>query len=76
MFVKKLRTCKLWSFSGREMNKAGSGVVWISLASVGYDACRAAQYLLLPHFVYQPNWGWGDLGFFQLLQSNSSPEEV
>jgi len=22
------------------------------------------------------NWGWGDLGFFQLLQSNSSPEGV
>jgi len=32
--------------------------------------------LLLLHLVFQPNWGWGDLGFFQLLQSNSSPEEV
>jgi len=32
--------------------------------------------LLLPHLVFQPNWGRGDLGFFQLLQSNSSPEEV
>ena len=70
------RICKPWSFSGREMNKAGSGVTWISLASVGYDGCQAAQYLLLPHLVFQPNWEWGDLGFFQLLQSNSSPEEV
>jgi len=58
------------------MNKDGSGLAWILLASVGYDGCRAAQYLLLPHLVFQPNWGWGDLGFFQLLQSNSSPEEV
>jgi len=58
------------------MNKDGSGVAWISLASVGYDGSRAPQYLLLPHLVFQPNWGWGDLGFFHLLQSNSSPEEV
>jgi len=58
------------------MNKDGSGVAWISLASVGYDGCQAAQYLLLLHLVFQPNWGWGDLGFFQLLQSSSSPEEV
>jgi len=58
------------------MNKDGSGLAWISLATVGYDGCRAAHYLLLPHLVFQPNWGWGDLGFFQLLQSNSSPEEV
>jgi len=58
------------------MNKDGSGLAWISLASVVYDGCRAAQYLLLLHLVFQPNWGWGDLGFFQLLQSNSSPEEV
>jgi len=58
------------------MNKDGSGVAWILLASVGYDSFRATQYLLLPHLVFQPNWGRGDLGFFQLLQSNSSPEEV
>jgi len=45
----------------------------ISLASVGYDGSRAAQYLLPPHLVFQSNWGWGDIGFFQLLQSNSSP---
>jgi len=58
------------------MSKDGSGVALILLASVGYDGSRAAQYLLLPHLVFQPNWEWGDLGFFQLLQSNSSPEEV
>jgi hypothetical protein len=58
------------------MNKDSGGVAWISLACVGYDGCQAAQYLLLPHLVSQPNWGWGDLSFFQLLQSNSSPEEV
>jgi len=58
------------------MNKDGSGVAWISLASVGYDGSQAALYMLLPHLVFLPTWGWGDLGFFQLLQSNSSPEEV
>jgi len=58
------------------MNKDGSGVALISLGSVGYDGSRAAQYLLPPHLVFQPNWGWGDRGFFQPLQSNSSPEEV
>jgi len=58
------------------MNKDGSGVALISLAIVGHDGYRAAQYLLLPHLVFQPNWGWDDLGFFQLLQSNSLPEEV
>jgi len=70
------RPCRPWSFSGCEMNIDGSGVALISLASVGYDGSRAAQHLLKPHLVFQPNWGWGDLGFFQLLQSNSSPEEV
>jgi hypothetical protein len=58
------------------MNINGGGVGWILLASVDYDSSRTAQYLLLPHLVFQPNWGWGDLGFFQLLQSSSSPEEV
>jgi hypothetical protein len=59
------------------LNKHGSGLAWILLASVCYDGSRAAHYfLLLPHLVFHPNWGWGDLGFFQPLQSNSSPEEV
>jgi len=69
-------TCRPWSFSGREMNKHSSGLGSISLASVGYDGSQSAQYLLPPHLVFQSNWGWGDLGFFQLLQSNSSPEGV
>ena len=58
------------------MKKDSSGVALILLASVGYDRSRAAQYLLSPHLVFQSNWGWGNLGFFQLLQSNSSPEGV
>jgi len=58
------------------MNQDGSRVEWILLASVGYDGSQATQHLLPPHLVFQPNWGWGKLGFFQLLQSNSSPEEV
>jgi len=58
------------------MNKHDSGVALISLASVGYDGSRATQYLLPPHLVFQSNWGWGDHGFFQLLQTNSSPEGV
>jgi hypothetical protein len=58
------------------MNINSTVVGWISLASVDYDGSRTAQYLLLPHLVFQPNWGWGVLCFFQLLQSNSSPEEV
>jgi hypothetical protein len=33
-----------------------------------------AKYFLCPHLVYQPVCRWGDLGFFQLPQSNSSPE--
>jgi len=56
------------------MNRHDSGVALISLASVGYGGSRTAQYLLPPHLVFQSNWGWGDLGFFQLPQSNSSPE--
>jgi len=43
---------------------------------VGYDNSRVAQHLFQPHFVFQPVWGWGDLGLLQLLQSNSSPEEA
>jgi len=58
------------------MNKHDSGVALISLASVCYDRSRTAQYLVPPHLVFQSNWGLGDLGFFQLLQSNSSPEGV
>jgi len=45
----------------------------ISLASAGYGGCRVAQHLFWPNLVFQPVWGWGDLGSFQLLQSNFSP---
>jgi len=37
-------------------------------------ASRVAQHLLCPHLVFQPFWGWGNLGSFQLLLSNSIPE--
>jgi hypothetical protein len=47
----------------------------VSLAVVGYGGSRVAHLLRL-YLVLQPIWGWSDLGFFQLLQSNSSPEDV
>ena len=43
------------------------------LASVCYGP-RVAKYILRPHLILQPIWGWGDLGSFQLPQSTSSPE--
>jgi len=46
----------------------------ISLASVYYDNSRVAKHLLQMNSVFQPIWGWGDLGSFQLPQSNSSRE--
>jgi len=56
------------------MNTDGSRVGWmISLASAGYGSSRVA-HLLQPHLVFQPIWGWGDFGPFQLLQSNFSQE--
>jgi hypothetical protein len=58
------------------MNINGTLVVWISPASVDYDGSQTAQYLLLPYLIFQPNWAWGVLCFFQLLQSNSLPEAV
>jgi len=67
-------TYTLCPFSGREMNADCSGVWWmITLAVAGYGGSRVAQRLLQPQLVFQPIRGWGDLGFFQLLQSNSSP---
>ena len=71
-----LCTCRLWYFSGREMNKDSSGVALICWPVLVLIGSWAAQYLLSPHLVFQSNWGWGNLGFFQLLQSNSSPEGV
>jgi hypothetical protein len=46
----------------------------ISLANIGYGCPQVAQPLLRQHFVFQPIRGCGDLGFLQLLQTNSSPE--
>jgi len=58
------------------MNRDSSGVWYmISLAIVGNGGSSVAHLLQL-HLVFQPIWGWGDLGHFQLLQSNSSPEEA
>jgi hypothetical protein len=62
-------------FLFREMNKHDIGLAFISLASVGCDDSRAAHLLPL-YLVFQSNWGRGDLVFFQLLESNSSPELV
>jgi hypothetical protein len=46
----------------------------ISLAIVCYGDSGVAKHFLRPHLVFQPIWGWGDLGSFQLPQSYSSPE--
>jgi hypothetical protein len=64
----------MFLFSRHALNKHGSGVCWILLASVG--GRRVLLRLLQPNLAFQPNWGCGNLGFFQLLQSNSSPGEV
>jgi len=56
------------------MNTDGNGDEWkISLVSVCYDNFRVAKHLLQQNLVFQPIWGWGDLGSFQLPQPNSSP---
>jgi len=65
----------LCPFFGREKNADGSGVVlMISLASACYGDSRVTKQFLRPNLVFQPIWGWGDHGSFQLPQSNSSPE--
>jgi hypothetical protein len=57
------------------MNINGSTVFWmISLASFGYVNSQVTEHMLLLHLVFQPIWGWGDPGFFQHTQTNSSPE--
>jgi hypothetical protein len=59
------------------MNTDDSRDWWmISLAGVGYSGYQIAQHLLQPRLVFQPIWRWGSLGFFQLLQSNYSPERA
>jgi hypothetical protein len=65
----------LCPFFGHEKNANGSGVVlMISLANACYGDSRVAKHFLRPNLVFQPIWGWGDLGSFQLPHSNSSPE--
>jgi len=73
--------CHIWRiytqclFSGHEKNTVDSWVAMvISLASAGYGSSRVVQHLFRPNLVFQPIWGWGDLGSCQLLQSNFSPE--
>jgi len=57
------------------MNTDSHGVgLMIFLASAGYGDSQVTQHLLWLHLVFQPTWGWGNLGIFQLLQSNSSPK--
>jgi len=56
-------------------NRDGSAFgLMISLATVCYGDSQVPKLFLLPHLVLQPICGWGDLGSFQLPQSNSSPE--
>ena len=57
--------CTLCPFFGREKNTEGS--------AVGLRKCWQ-NIFLRPLLVFQPVWGWSDLGSFQHPQSNSSPE--
>jgi len=60
---------------GREKNTDGITVgLMISLASVSYGDSRVTKHFLRPNLVFQPVWGWDDLGSLQLPKSNSSPE--
>jgi len=69
------RTYTLCPFFGHEKNTDRSIVgLMISLASVCYGDSRVTKHFLCPHLVFQPIWGWGNLGYFQLPQSNCSPE--
>jgi len=62
-------------FSGHEKNTDGSRVgLTISLAGACYGDSRVAKHFLRLNLVFQSILGWGDLGSFQLPQSNSSPE--
>jgi len=61
------RTYTLCPFFGREKNTDGSTVgLMISLAIVCYGDSRVAKHFLRLHLVFQPIWGWGNLGSFQL----------
>ena len=70
------RNYTLCPFFGREKNTDGSVVgLMILLAIVCYGNSRVAKHFLWPHLVFQPIWGWSDLGCFQLTESNPSPQE-
>ena len=62
------------SLAARGTHAAAEAGLTISFASVYFDDTRAAKRLLQPYLVFQPIWGSGDLGCFQLSRSNSSPE--
>jgi len=66
---------RLCPFFGWEKDTDSSGVgLMISLAIACYGDSRVPKHFLHLNLVFQPIWGWGDLGSFQLPQSNSSPE--
>jgi len=64
----------LCPFFGRENTDDSGAGLKISLASACNGDPRVAKHFLRPNMVFQPIWWWGDLGSFQLPQSNSSPE--
>ena len=61
----------LWLWEEHRRQRSWNGDF---LASVCYGDSRFVKQFLHPHLAFQPIWGWGDLGSFQLPQSNSSPE--
>jgi len=68
-------TYTLCPFFGRANNTDGSVVgLMISMAIVCYGDSIVTKHFLRPPSVFQPIWGWDNLGYFQLPQSNSSPE--
>ena len=55
-------------------NTDGSTIGLTILLASACGGSRVAKHFSHPNLVFQPVWGWGDLGFFQLPQSYSSPE--
>jgi len=58
------RTYTQYPFLGRENTDGSTVGLMISLASVCYCDSRVAKHSLRPHLVFQPIWGWGNLGSF------------
>jgi len=67
-----LMHCAL-SLAARRKDGSTVGLV-ILLASVCHGDSWVAKHFLHLNLVFQPVWGWGDFGSFQLPQSISSPE--